>query len=218
MSTQELPKHLGGLQHLAPDVMAVVGDVLVTDGHPDSLISALAGLTVGEIEADTDMRVYRRIPVAKQGDIDTSGWKKVKAGGYEGLHPEMPVAQCHAQPGDAYNPAHGYCAGGGLSPQGAKAALPSDAKARKGVPLYSGLLKYFPRALCAVAELSRIGNEQHNPGKPLHWDRSKSGDEGDALMRHLMEAGTVDSDGVRHSTKVCWRSLALLEKELEGLK
>jgi hypothetical protein len=56
-------------------------------------------------------------------------------------------------------------------------ALPTDAKQRKSVPIYSGVIKYFPNALAAVAELSRIGNDQHNPGKPLHWDRSKSGDE-----------------------------------------
>ena len=49
----------------------------------------------------------------------------------------------------------------------------------------------------------------------MHWDRSKSSDEHDALMRHLMEAGTVDSDGIRHSAKVAWRALAALEKELE---
>ena len=95
-------------------------------------------------------------------------------------------------------------------------ALPSDAKARKDVPIYSGVIKYFPRALAAVAECSKKGNDQHNPGKPLHWDRSKSGDELDALTRHLLDAGTIDTDGVRHSTKVCWRSLANLEKELES--
>jgi len=97
-----------------------------------------------------------------------------------------------------------------------KSSLPTDAKARKEVPLYSGLIRYFPRALQAVAELSFIGNQQHNPGKPLHWDRSKSGDEHDALCRHLWEAGTVDTDGVRHSAKVAWRALAALEKELEA--
>ena len=36
--------------------------------------------------------------------------------------------------------------------------LPTDAKARKDVPLYSGLMKYFPDALVAVSELSRVGN------------------------------------------------------------
>lgn len=94
--------------------------------------------------------------------------------------------------------------------------LPSNPKDRKGIPLYEGLFKYFPDALCAVAECSRQGNEQHNPGKPLHWDRTKSQDELDALLRHVMEAGTVDSDGIRHSTKAAWRALANLQKELES--
>lgn len=87
---------------------------------------------------------------------------------------------------------------------------------RKQAPLYRGLVKYFPRALVAVSELSRLGNEQHNPGSELHWDRSKSGDEMDALMRHALDAGTFDNDGARHSTKVAWRALANLEKELEA--
>jgi hypothetical protein len=79
---------------------------------------------------------------------------------------------------------------------------------------HSFLVRYA-EALLAVAELSRVGAEQHNPGKPLFWDRSKSGDELDALARHLLEAGKVDVDGVRHSTKVCWRALANLEKAIE---
>lgn len=94
--------------------------------------------------------------------------------------------------------------------------LSTDAQERKNTPIYSGVLRYFPRALADVAALSVAGNEQHNPGKPLHWDRSKSGDELDALTRHLMEAGTIDSDGLRHSTKLAWRALANLEKELEA--
>lgn len=94
--------------------------------------------------------------------------------------------------------------------------LPTDAKERKATPLYSGLVKYFPDALAAVAQLSQIANEQHNPGTPVHWDRSKSTDELDCLLRHLFEAGTIDSDGVRHSTKVAWRALANLQKELEA--
>lgn len=94
-------------------------------------------------------------------------------------------------------------------------SLPTEAKARKDVPIYSGVLMYFPDAIAEVAILSRIGNDQHNPGAPLHWDRSKSGDELDALTRHLMEAGTLDTDGVRHSAKVAWRALANLQKEIE---
>ena len=93
--------------------------------------------------------------------------------------------------------------------------LPTDPKARKDVPIATGVLDYFPDALAAVAECSKKGNDQHNPGKPLHWDRSKSGDESDALIRHFLERGTVDTDGIRHSAKVAWRALALLQKELE---
>lgn len=94
--------------------------------------------------------------------------------------------------------------------------LSTDAAARKAVPIVTGCLDYFPDALCAIAELSRIGGQQHNPGLPLFWDRDKSGDEADALGRHLMQRGTFDTDGVRHSAKVAWRALALLQKELEA--
>lgn len=94
--------------------------------------------------------------------------------------------------------------------------LPTKAEARKGVPVATGFVDYFPDAIAAVAELSRIGNDQHNPGRPLHWDRSKSGDESDALMRHFLQRGTLDSDGVRHTTKVAWRAMALLQKEIEA--
>jgi hypothetical protein len=94
-------------------------------------------------------------------------------------------------------------------------ALTTDATERKETPIATGFIDYFPDAVAEVAVLSRIGNDQHNPGKPLHWDRSKSGDESDALMRHFTERGTIDSDGVRHSAKVAWRAMALLQKEIE---
>lgn len=97
-------------------------------------------------------------------------------------------------------------------------SLPTEAAARKAIPVYSGFVKYFPNAIMAVAELSQKGNEQHNPGKPLHWDRSKSGDELDALMRHLLDDAMgvpVDTDGVMHKTKVAWRAMADLQKALE---
>lgn len=94
--------------------------------------------------------------------------------------------------------------------------LPTNAKARKDVPIYRGFVKYFPDAMAEVAELSRIGNEQHNPGQPLHWAKEKSTDEADALMRHQMEVGTRDTDGVRHATKVAWRAMAQLQRELDA--
>ena len=87
---------------------------------------------------------------------------------------------------------------------------------RKQYPVGTGVLDYFPLALMAIAYVSFVGNQQHNPGQPLHWDRSKSMDEADALMRHFLQRGTLDTDGVRHSAKLCWRALALLQKELEA--
>lgn len=96
--------------------------------------------------------------------------------------------------------------------------LPTDSKERKATPIFSGFLAYFPLAVAAVAQLSLVGNKQHNPDSEMFWDRSKSGDEKDALVRHLLEAGSIDHDGIRHSAKVAWRAMANLEKELEGVR
>ena len=84
--------------------------------------------------------------------------------------------------------------------------LPTDPAERKRIPVYSGFVNYFPLAMAAVAKLSYEGSEQHHPGKPLHWDRSKSVDELDALMRHLIEG---------EWTQVAWRAMANLQKQLE---
>lgn len=94
-------------------------------------------------------------------------------------------------------------------------SLPADPAERKKHPIASGVFDYFPDALAAIARVSWQGNNQHNPDKPLHWDRSKSGDEADTMLRHFGERGTLDSDGLRHTAKMAWRALALLQKEIE---
>lgn len=94
--------------------------------------------------------------------------------------------------------------------------LPSDYKARKALPICTGVLDYFPDALAEVCKASLAGNKQHVPGTPLHWDKSKSADEADALVRHLFDRGKMDTDGVRHSAKVAWRALALLQREIDA--
>ncbi len=91
----------------------------------------------------------------------------------------------------------------------------SEAQERKQHPVGTGVLDYFPDALLAIAHVSYVGNEQHNPGSPLHWDRAKSTDEADCLIRHFLQRGTLDTDGLRHTAKMAWRALALLQKELE---
>jgi hypothetical protein len=94
--------------------------------------------------------------------------------------------------------------------------LPLDAQARKGVPLARGFLDYFPRAIAEVAKVSAAGSRQHHPEQEMHWDKTKSTDHADCILRHLTERGTLDTDGQRHSAKVAWRALALLEIELEA--
>mgnify|MGYP000868665798 CR=1 FL=1 len=92
----------------------------------------------------------------------------------------------------------------------------NKAQMRKERPVFSGVLKYFPDAILEVAHTSFVGNEQHHPGTPLHWDKTKSKDEADALVRHLIQSGIFDDDGVRHTAKVAWRALALLQREIEA--
>ncbi len=92
----------------------------------------------------------------------------------------------------------------------------SEAAKRKAQPIARGVLDYFPDALLAVAEVSRVGNEQHNPGQPMHWNYGKSMDHADCLIRHLIDRGTLDTDGLSHTAKVAWRALSLLQTELES--
>ena len=92
-----------------------------------------------------------------------------------------------------------------------------EAVLRKATPVFSGVLNYFPDAIKYVSKASYVGQQQHNPDKPLAWDRSKSGDELDALTRHLIDHSIdpMDDDGVLHLGKVAWRALAALQKHIE---
>ena len=93
-------------------------------------------------------------------------------------------------------------------------------KKRKETPIFSGVLAYFPDALKEVAKCSFAGQNQHNPEKPLAWDRSKSGNEYDSLTRHLIDSCSedLDTDGTLHKAKIAWRALAGLQKHLEENK
>ena len=92
---------------------------------------------------------------------------------------------------------------------------------RKATPVYSGVISYFPLALKEISKASYEGQRQHNPDKPLHWDRSKSGDELDAMMRHLLDHASgdlFDDCGTRHIVKCGWRILAFIQKTMENEK
>lgn len=88
-------------------------------------------------------------------------------------------------------------------------------KNSKDYPIASGVLAYFPLALAAIARVSVAGNQQHNPGEPLHWDRTKSRDHLDAALRHLADLG-IDTDGVPHIDKAAWRLLAACQEYHEA--
>lgn len=97
-------------------------------------------------------------------------------------------------------------------------SLPNDYHSRKALPIFDGVVMYFPDALAAVAEVSVAGNAQHNQGEPLHWARDKSMDQYNTALRHLMDHATgqtFDSDKTRHLAKAAWRVLAALQLSIE---
>lgn len=97
--------------------------------------------------------------------------------------------------------------------------LSSDSEDRKATPIYSGVVRYFPRALAYVARVSFLGNEKHNPGRPLEWVQGKSTDHLDCVMRHAVDAGRIDPEnGLYHDGMLAWRALANLETFLKKLE
>ena len=87
--------------------------------------------------------------------------------------------------------------------------IEGTAEERKQIPIYTGFLRYFPDAVVEVTKRSMEGNQQPPPDKPLFWDKTKSTDELDALMRHLMEGDWV---------AVAWRAMANLQRECDKTK
>tara|TARA_R110000851_G_scaffold191742_1_gene342351 strand:- start:971 stop:1273 length:303 start_codon:yes stop_codon:yes gene_type:complete len=85
---------------------------------------------------------------------------------------------------------------------------------RKAQPILTGLIDYFPNACLYVSEVSLKANDQHNAGQPMHWAKEKSIGDGNEILRHLIDRGKLDDDGLLHTGKVAWRAMELLEREL----
>lgn len=105
---------------------------------------------------------------------------------------------------------------GALTPE--TRGLPKDDATRKMLPVFRGPLMYFPDAFLALADVCKKGNDQHNPGQPLHWAREKSTEQMDTALRHMMDHGMgvpVDTDGAWHLAKAAWRILAELQLTIE---
>lgn len=82
------------------------------------------------------------------------------------------------------------------------------------IPVFRGLIDYFPHACMAVAEVSQRGAEKYT------WKGWIDVPEGkvrytDALVRHLIKESTegeIDPDfGLLHAAHLAWSSLARLE-------
>lgn len=86
----------------------------------------------------------------------------------------------------------------------------SDAD-RKRVIL-AALFDYFPDALVECALVIADGQRQH---KTDDWDKTKSTDHANCLLRHFLQRGTTDTDGRKHSGKVAVRALMALQIEFD---
>lgn len=104
--------------------------------------------------------------------------------------------------------------------------LPTDSKERKNYPILSGCINYFPAALAGVANISKTGNDKHNPGEPLHHARGKSMDHADCIVRHMMDLQDLLARKDRHclvgadeilteASSLAWRALALSQELYE---
>lgn len=90
-----------------------------------------------------------------------------------------------------------------------KYTLPTDSSERKNYPIFEGCIKYFPAALARVSNVSKLGNDKHNPGESLHHARGKSTDHADCIIRHLID--TADLLKVRSEGQEVDNELILLE-------
>lgn len=68
-----------------------------------------------------------------------------------------------------------------------RTTLPTKSEAREDIPLNDGFFAYVPAAIAGFARWSKIGNDKHNKGEPLHHARWKSMNHRDKILRHLMD-------------------------------
>jgi hypothetical protein len=97
---------------------------------------------------------------------------------------------------------------------------PAEQKAAK-IPVWQGVLQYFPKALMAVGDVSRFGARKHNGGvMPTEWRRFPAPIYSDSLIRHLLAESQGEikdpESGLLHAAHAAWNALARLEKLLDS--
>lgn len=111
--------------------------------------------------------------------------------------------------------------------------FPDDDKARKSLPIWKYLTRYFPKAHREVTKVCVVNNVRYNPDRApadINWNRGKSPDQLGSAARHMLESAvdgkvfeTVPADVAKITgiTKVyvlaeaMWRIGAELELEIE---
>jgi hypothetical protein len=85
-------------------------------------------------------------------------------------------------------------------------------------PIFQGFIKYFPRAIAAVAAVSMAGARKYAAGKfPTKWREVPDGElrYADAMARHMLEEAKnnpIDGEtGCLHLAQETWNNLARLE-------
>lgn len=104
--------------------------------------------------------------------------------------------------------------------------MSTESAVRKLMPVATGVLAYFPDALMLVSWISRVGNDKHNAGQPLHWAKEKSGDEPDAEARHMLDhfrklppdPGLEPLGDLGHLASKAWRALADLQRGCDAAR
>lgn len=103
-----------------------------------------------------------------------------------------------------------------VDPHGKNAHSPGSKLDATKAPINRGVVRYFPRALAAVAEVSAHGARKYLWSG---WESVPDGISryGDALMRHLVKDAFEDNDpdsGLLHAAHAAWNALAVLELRL----
>lgn len=111
--------------------------------------------------------------------------------------------------------------------------FPSDDKARKMLPVFSMITRYFPKAMREITKVCVANNVRYNPGRDpadINWARGKSPDQLGSAFRHMLErqvdnhvfepvsAEVQEGTGITSVyvlAEAAWRLCAALELEIE---
>lgn len=87
-------------------------------------------------------------------------------------------------------------------------------------------MRIYSAAMLGIAEHIRMvlarhtvdpvlyaASQQRHPEKPMYWDRSKSTDHLNKIMRHLVDCGKFDDKGQRHSAMAARGGLGQLARD-----